>query len=73
MALINAINHKLDNAKKKNQKRKKIVKRWKTKIIFAKHYKVRKRINLSNIKKENYKSNIKNNINLNKANNKYLL
>lgn len=41
--------------------------------MAAKYYKDRKRINMSHKEEENYKSYIKDDIDLNQANNKYLL
>lgn len=72
-ALIKAINHKLKDAKKKKQKRQKIFEKRKAEIISAKRYKAKKEISSSNVKEENYKSNTKDNIDLDKANDKYLL
>lgn len=69
--LIKVTNLKLENARKKSKK-KKIREKPKIKAITVKYYKTQKRINLFNIKK-NYKNIIKDKIDLNKANNKYLL
>lgn len=41
--------------------------------MTTKHYRIKEEISLFSIKERNYKSDIKNNIDLNKANNKYLL
>lgn len=50
-----------------------MVKRQKIETITAKCYKNRRRINLSNGKKKNYKNNTKDDINLQQANDKYIL
>lgn len=50
-----------------------MVERQKTKSMAAKRCKNRKKISLSSKKKTNYKGDTKNDIDLNQANNKYLL
>ena len=60
-ALTKASNYRLDVAKERTQKREKIVEKWKTKAIAIKRHRDRGGISLSSKKKENYKSNIKDN------------
>lgn len=72
-ALIKTINHRLEKTRKVKQKREEIVKKRKVKAMTIKYYRIIKEIRLSNIEKKNYKSNIKDNINLDKVNNKYPL
>ena len=55
-ALIRAINHKLKVARKKPQKRVKIVERRKIKAMAVSHQRARSRINLSSEEEENYES-----------------
>ena len=50
-----------------------MIKKQKIKTMTGKCYKNRRQINLSNKKEKNYKSDIRDNINLDQANNKYLL
>lgn len=69
--MARATNHRLKVAREKKQKKEEIVERWKVKTLGAKWRKARKRISFSN-EKEN-ESDIKDNIDLNQANNKYQL
>lgn len=50
-----------------------MIKRQKIETIAAKYHKDRDRINLSNKKEKNYKGDTRNNMDLNQANDKYLL
>lgn len=50
-----------------------MVKKQKTKAMAAKPQRNRKEISLSNKKEENYKNNTENKLDLDQANNKYLL
>lgn len=72
LLLIKRINYKFDNVKKKKQK-KEIIEEEEVKIIAAKRYRTKEKKSLSNIKKKINESNIKNNIDLYKINNKYIL
>lgn len=50
-----------------------MIKRQKVEAMGVKYYKNRTKISLSSRKKRNYEANIRDNTNLNKDNNKYLL
>lgn len=50
-----------------------MVKKQKIEIMIIKNHKNRKRMNIFGRKKENYKSDKRNNMDFNQANNKYLL
>lgn len=63
-ASINIINQSLKVAKKKKQKRKKIMKKQKTKAMATKCKKARRVMSLSSEKKENYKNNTKDETNI---------
>lgn len=57
---------------KKKQKKEEIIKRQKIKTMIVKCCRIRKKINSSNIEEENYEGDTKDNIDLNKSDNKYL-
>lgn len=62
----------LEVAKKKKQKKEKIVEKQKIEAIASKYQKARGGISLFNKKKENYKHVNKNKTDLDQVNNKYL-
>ena len=72
MALTRTTNHKLEVAKKEKSKREEIIEKQKIKTMAAKCYRNKGGINLSSRNDENYKSDIRDNIDLDQANNKYL-
>lgn len=73
LALIRTTNYRLEDGKKKKQKRKDIVKKQKAETIAAKRRRARNGISLSSAEGRNYKSDIKDDIDLDKANHRYPL
>lgn len=71
LALIRTIYYRLEVAKKEGYKREEMVKMQKAKAMTAKQYRARRKINLSS--KEENETNIKDDIDPDKANNKYSL
>lgn len=71
--MTKAINHKLEFAKKDKGKREKIIEKRKTEGMVAKYWKTKGKISLFSKKEKNYESNIKDKINLDKANDRYPL
>lgn len=63
------MDYRLKFAQKEKQKREKMIEQRKIKSMVAKYCKNRKEISLLNKKKEDYKSDNRNNIDLNQANN----
>lgn len=72
-ALIRVTNHRLEVASGKRQKKEEIEEKRKIKAITTKQKRAKEGINLFSEKKESYKSNTKDKIDLNQANDKYLL
>lgn len=72
-ALIKVTNHRLENVTREKEKSEIIVKKRKAESVAAKRYKIGREIDLSSAKKSKYESNTKDNINSDKANDKYLL
>lgn len=60
LTLIRITNHKLEVIREEKQKREKIMKKWKTKAMIAKHCRVRERISSFNKQERNYGSKTKN-------------
>lgn len=71
--MIGATNHTLEVTREKNQKKEQIIKKQKIEIIATKHSKARRGISLFSEEEEDYKSNTGEEINLDQADNKYLL
>ena len=67
LVLIKSINKRLEVAKEEGQKIKKMVERQKTKAMTAKFQIARRRNSLSSKEKENYESDTRDKIDLNKA------
>lgn len=72
-ALTKATNHRLEIADKERQKKEEIVKKWKTKAMAGKCQRAKKQISLFSQEKESYESNIRNKIDPDQTNDKYLL
>ena len=72
-ALTKAINYRLEVASEKKQKREEIVERRRTKTMAAKCQRAKERISLSSEEEKDYKSDSKDEIDPDPANDKYLL
>lgn len=72
-ALIRVTNHRLEVLREKKRKSKEIVKRQKTKAIAIKHQRPRQEISIFSDKKGNDKNDIRDEIDLDQTNDKYLL
>lgn len=72
LTLTKTTNYKLEVTRKKQCKKKEMVERQKTKAMAAKYCKNRRETSLFNREKKNYKSDTKDDINSDQANNKYI-
>lgn len=71
--MTRTINQRLEIARKKGQKKEKMMEKRKIKAMAAKRQRAKKRISLSNKKKRNYESDTGDKTDLDQANNEYLL
>lgn len=69
LGLTRAIHQKLEVDRKKRQKREEMVEKWKTKVMCAKRQRARGEIRLFSEDKKNYKSDTRDETNLNQSGN----